>query len=83
MKIKKTDAAGKVYARRQRALAEALKKRRLELGLSLSAVARSANVGYCSLWALETGRNGNVTLSLLMAYAEAVGMEVSLNAVKC
>lgn len=78
MKIKKTDKAGEEYARRQRRLADELKGRRKELGLSLAHVAREANVAYCSLWALESGRNGNVTLSLLMAYADAVGLEVAL-----
>lgn len=82
MRIKKTDKAGKEYARRQQRLADELKKRRKELGLSLASVARAANVSYYSLWALEGGKNGNMTLNLLMAYAEAVGMEVALRDAK-
>lgn len=82
MRIKKTDGAGMEYARKQSTMACDLKKRRKEMGLTLMSVSRSANISYCSLWAFETGRNVNVTLSFLMAYAEAVGLELTLSEVK-
>lgn len=82
MRIKKTDEAGMKYSRKQCSMANELKKRRKEMKISLTSLSRSANISYCSLWAFETGRNVNVTLSFLMAYAEAVGMELMLSEVK-
>lgn len=71
-----------VYARRQQAIAEELRRRRKSLGIPLTAVARSANVAYSYLSAFDNGRGVNVSFAFLAAYAEAVGMEVCLKEVK-
>lgn len=66
------------YAATVSILAE-LKRVRQELGLSLSAVARKANIDKATLSKLENGRQPNPTMDTLQRYALALGKQVMLS----
>jgi len=62
-------------ATRRRELSEALVSRRLELGLSQTQVAARMGTSQSAVARLEAGE-GDVRLSTLERYAEAVGLEI-------
>jgi transcriptional regulator with XRE-family HTH domain len=56
-----------------KAVAQNLKRRRLERSLSLSYVARRSGIAKATVWSLEAGL-GNPTVETLWALADALGM---------
>jgi hypothetical protein len=60
-----------------RRLVSALKGERERLGISLAEIARSTGIKLTALSGLESGQNGNPTVSILSRYAMALGKKIT------
>jgi DNA-binding phage protein len=66
---------------RMRSIVQALKARRLSLGMSLAAVARACGIAKPNLSRLENSSHAAPTLDTLQRYAKAVGMSIRIELV--
>src|SRR5579883_767718 len=60
-----------------RRLISALKSERERLGISLTEIARSTGIKLAALSGVESGQNGNPTVSTLSRYASALGKKIT------
>ena len=60
-----------------KSIATNMKRRRVELGLSLQSVAERANMSKTAIWELEQGRSPNPTIKSVLAIIRALSMPLN------